>query len=234
MVELLRAVACARAGSASPPRSPPRTTTARASPVPSRHASREELIALARAIRDLPGTVLEAIPGTGLWGEKEKALMADLSLAANRPLNWNVLAPNALAPQYTENAALRLRLCRRARRGGGRAHAARNADGAHQPRLGLHLRRLPGLGRAVPAADRGAQATAPGPGPPPHARRGRALGGRGPAARARALGEPDRRSGGARPSTSALRGRKIGEIAEGLGKAALRLHARPRDLARTC
>ena len=72
-------------------------------PVPSRHASRAELIALARAISDLPGTVLEAIPGTGLWGEKEKAIMADLSLAANRPLNWNVLAPNALAPQHTEN-----------------------------------------------------------------------------------------------------------------------------------
>ena len=72
-------------------------------PVPSRHASREELIALARAIRDLPGTVLEAIPGTGLWGEKEKAIMADLSLAANRPLNWNVLAPNSLAPQHTEH-----------------------------------------------------------------------------------------------------------------------------------
>ncbi len=72
-------------------------------PVPSRHASRDELLALARAIRDLPGTVLEAIPGTGLWGEKEKAIMADLSLAANRPLNWNVLAPNALAPQHTEN-----------------------------------------------------------------------------------------------------------------------------------
>jgi N-acyl-D-aspartate/D-glutamate deacylase len=72
-------------------------------PVPSRHASREELIALARAISDLPGTVLEAIPGTGLWGEKEKAIMAELSLAANRPLNWNVLAPNAIAPQYTEN-----------------------------------------------------------------------------------------------------------------------------------
>ena len=71
-------------------------------PVPSRHASRDELLALARAIRDLPGTTLEFIPGTGIWGEQEKALMADLSLAANRPLNWNVLAPNSLAPQYTE------------------------------------------------------------------------------------------------------------------------------------
>ncbi len=71
-------------------------------PVPSRHASREELLALARAIRELPGTVLEAIPGTGLWGEQESGIMADLSLAANRPLNWNVLAPNSIQPGYTE------------------------------------------------------------------------------------------------------------------------------------
>jgi len=71
-------------------------------PVPSRHASREEVIALARALRDLPGTVLEAIPGTGLWGEKEKSIMADLSLAANRPLNWNLLNPNSIQPGYTD------------------------------------------------------------------------------------------------------------------------------------
>jgi N-acyl-D-aspartate/D-glutamate deacylase len=71
-------------------------------PVPSRHASRDELVALAAALRDLPGTTLEFIPGTGIWGEREKALMADLSLAARRPLNWNVLAPSSLAPHYTE------------------------------------------------------------------------------------------------------------------------------------
>jgi N-acyl-D-aspartate/D-glutamate deacylase len=68
-------------------------------PVPSRHASHEELVALARVLRDLPGTSLEMIPGTGLWGEREKQLMTDLSLAANRPLNWNLLAPNSLRPQ---------------------------------------------------------------------------------------------------------------------------------------
>jgi N-acyl-D-aspartate/D-glutamate deacylase len=72
-------------------------------PVPSRHASREELLALARAIRDLPGTVLEAIPGTGLWTESDKQLMTDLSLAANRPLNWNVLVPTSQAPGYAEH-----------------------------------------------------------------------------------------------------------------------------------
>jgi N-acyl-D-aspartate/D-glutamate deacylase len=73
------------------------------SPVPSRHASREEIIALARAIRDLPGTTLEFIPGTGLWQEDEKALMTDMSLAANRPINWNVLAPTAANAEYTHH-----------------------------------------------------------------------------------------------------------------------------------
>jgi N-acyl-D-aspartate/D-glutamate deacylase len=64
-------------------------------PVPSRHASRDELIALARAVRDFPGTTLEFLPGVGLFDEEKKRLMADLSLAANRPLNWNVLVPSA-------------------------------------------------------------------------------------------------------------------------------------------
>ncbi|MEZ4332523.1 MAG: amidohydrolase family protein [Myxococcota bacterium] len=69
------------------------------SPVPSRHASREELVALARVLRDMPGTSLEMIPGNGLWTEREMQLMTDLSLAADRPLNWNLLAPTSLRPQ---------------------------------------------------------------------------------------------------------------------------------------
>jgi N-acyl-D-aspartate/D-glutamate deacylase len=71
-------------------------------PVPSRHASRDELIALARVVRDHAGTTLEFLPGVGVFGEKEKSLMADLSLAANRPLNWNVLAPTAGNRDYVE------------------------------------------------------------------------------------------------------------------------------------
>jgi N-acyl-D-aspartate/D-glutamate deacylase len=64
-------------------------------PVPSRHATREELVALARAVREFPGTTLEFLPGVGVFDDDKKALMSDLSLAANRPLNWNVLAPSA-------------------------------------------------------------------------------------------------------------------------------------------
>ena len=63
-------------------------------PVPSRHASRDEMITLARQVRDFEGTTVEFLPGVG-WGEEEANYMADLSLAANRPVNWNVLVPNA-------------------------------------------------------------------------------------------------------------------------------------------
>ncbi|NQZ98123.1 MAG: amidohydrolase family protein [Myxococcales bacterium] len=71
-------------------------------PVPSRHASREELVALARVVRDFPGTTLEFLPGVTLFTEKEKSLMTDLSLAANRPLNWNLLAPSSQSPGTPE------------------------------------------------------------------------------------------------------------------------------------
>jgi N-acyl-D-aspartate/D-glutamate deacylase len=59
--------------------------------VPSRHASPEELLALCRAIRDLPGTVLELLPGVGRFDDATVELMTEMSLAAGRPLNWNVL-----------------------------------------------------------------------------------------------------------------------------------------------
>ena len=71
-------------------------------PVPSRHASREELVALARVVRDHPGTVLEFLPGAGEFTDEQVALMTDLSLAAQRSLNWNVLAPNAGQPELAE------------------------------------------------------------------------------------------------------------------------------------
>ena len=67
-------------------------------PVPSRHAAREEFVALCRAIRDLPGTVLEFLPGVGAFDDETVQLMVELSLAANRPLNWNVLGVSSFMP----------------------------------------------------------------------------------------------------------------------------------------
>jgi N-acyl-D-aspartate/D-glutamate deacylase len=70
-------------------------------PVPSRAATREELVTLAGAARDHPGTTLEVILAGCLNGftDDEVDLMTTMSLAANRPVNWNVLGVNALNPE---------------------------------------------------------------------------------------------------------------------------------------
>ena len=60
-------------------------------PVPSRHASRKELIALCAVVGEFPGTTLEFIPAVGRFEQETFELMADMSAAANRPLNWNLL-----------------------------------------------------------------------------------------------------------------------------------------------
>jgi N-acyl-D-aspartate/D-glutamate deacylase len=69
----------------------PSHNDAKGRPVPSRHASREELIGLAGVCRDYPGTLLGFIPGLDKWSEHELSLMTEMSLAAQRHLNWNVL-----------------------------------------------------------------------------------------------------------------------------------------------
>ena len=75
-------------------------------PVPSRLAPREELVALAKVAGDAPGTSLEFLPPLPQQGGFEPhvaELMVEMSLAAGRPLNWNILAvsdktlPDALA-----------------------------------------------------------------------------------------------------------------------------------------
>ncbi|MEY2553665.1 MAG: hypothetical protein QOC57_1525, partial [Ilumatobacteraceae bacterium] len=60
-------------------------------PVPSRHASREELLALCRVVREFPGTTLEFIPAVGEFSDDTFKLMGAMSAAADRPLNWNLL-----------------------------------------------------------------------------------------------------------------------------------------------
>jgi N-acyl-D-aspartate/D-glutamate deacylase len=70
--------------------------------VPSRHASEDELIALCRVVREHPGTTLEFIPGVPPFEDYAPELMARMSAAADRPLNWNVLFVNAGRDDITE------------------------------------------------------------------------------------------------------------------------------------
>ena len=74
-------------------------------PVPSRHADRAELEALAAAVRDHSGTTLELIVPGCLNGftDDEVDLMGTLSLLAGRPANWNVLGVSAMSPDRTEH-----------------------------------------------------------------------------------------------------------------------------------
>jgi N-acyl-D-aspartate/D-glutamate deacylase len=60
-------------------------------PVPSSSAGFDEFVALAGVLRQHPGTTLEFIPSIGPIPAERVDLMADMSLAADRPLNWNLL-----------------------------------------------------------------------------------------------------------------------------------------------
>ncbi len=65
-------------------------------PVPSRHASYEETIELAAVCREFPGTSLELLPYAGpRFPDEVVELMTRMSLAAQRPLNWNLLVATA-------------------------------------------------------------------------------------------------------------------------------------------
>ena len=66
-------------------------------PVPSRLASRDEVLTLCAVLRDFPGTSLEMLAAAGgPTDEESKALLCDMSLAADgRQVNWNVMQVTA-------------------------------------------------------------------------------------------------------------------------------------------
>ncbi|MFD0367706.1 amidohydrolase family protein [Streptomyces sp. NPDC127114] len=88
-------------------------------PVASRHAEPAELIALSRAVGEHDGTQLEAIVAGCLdqFSDAEIDLFVEMSAAAGRPLNWNVLTIDATVP---ERVPRQLLASERARKSGGR------------------------------------------------------------------------------------------------------------------
>jgi N-acyl-D-aspartate/D-glutamate deacylase len=91
-------------------------------PVPSRAASTGELLELCAELAEHEGTSLEFITSGCLDGFRadEVELMADMSLAARRPLNWNVLTVDS---REAERCASQLAACEAAARRGARVVA---------------------------------------------------------------------------------------------------------------
>lgn len=73
--------------------------------VPSRLASLEELVALAAVCQEFPGTSLEFIPHHKPFSEEDKEIAIGMSVAAQRPLNWNLIDANSAS---AENDAMSL------------------------------------------------------------------------------------------------------------------------------
>jgi N-acyl-D-aspartate/D-glutamate deacylase len=69
-------------------------------PTPPNFATKNEFVALSEVCGWHPGTSIEFIPGSFLRGftDEEIELMADMSAAANRHLNWNTPLVNKTAP----------------------------------------------------------------------------------------------------------------------------------------
>src|SRR5690606_10660236 len=69
-------------------------------PVASRHASRDEILALCAAAGEHEGTFLEGAFEGGLdtFSDEEIELVSDMSAVAGRPINWNVLTIDSSVP----------------------------------------------------------------------------------------------------------------------------------------
>ena len=69
-------------------------------PTPPNFATRDEMIALAAVAGEHPGTSIEFIADSFLRGfsDDDVSLMAEMSAAANRHLNWNVVLVNRVMP----------------------------------------------------------------------------------------------------------------------------------------
>jgi N-acyl-D-aspartate/D-glutamate deacylase len=78
----------------------------RGDPVPSLHASVDEVLALSAVVRDHPGTLIEIVPTAQLYFDDETVeLMTAMSLAARRSLNWNLLGSLGGEPKIRNKLA---------------------------------------------------------------------------------------------------------------------------------
>jgi N-acyl-D-aspartate/D-glutamate deacylase len=111
-------------------------------PVPSRWSTDEELLSLAAVVRDYEGTWLEMLPGG--YNERIYKLVTQMSLAAQRPLNWNLVV---VASNRKDSLAAQLRMGRYAAEQGAKVYGLVPAvpiKNVLNFRTGLQLEQLDG------------------------------------------------------------------------------------------
>jgi len=117
-------------------------------PTPPNFATRDEFVGLASVCGQYPGTSIEFIPDSFLRGfsDEDVDLMADMSAAANRPLNWNTPLVNKALPDIYKS---QLRASEVARERGGMVvpmFMPQNLQLQHDFHRGYVFRALPGWG----------------------------------------------------------------------------------------
>lgn len=89
-------------------------------PVPSRHASRDEIMQLYAVVPEFEGTIAEIAPPSLNFTEETWDLLTQASLAARRPVNWNLMSLAQLTPDEYERVELQLGASDHAARAGAR------------------------------------------------------------------------------------------------------------------
>jgi N-acyl-D-aspartate/D-glutamate deacylase len=92
-------------------------------PVPSRHASRRELLELYSVVSEFEGTIAEIAPPSLDFDGETCEILTAVSLAAKRPVNWNLLNIGALTPEEGARVARQLGASDHAHEHGGRVVA---------------------------------------------------------------------------------------------------------------
>lgn len=77
-------------------------------PVPSRHASREEILELYSVCSEFEGTTAEFLPAVD-FDQSTYDMLADVSLAAQRPVNWNAIGVGTLDKREAEEREYKLK-----------------------------------------------------------------------------------------------------------------------------
>lgn len=89
-------------------------------PVPSRHASLDEIMQLYAVVPEFEGTIAEIAPPSLNFTPETYEILTAASLAARRPVNWNLMSLSQLTPDEYDRVAMQLGASNHAAQRGGR------------------------------------------------------------------------------------------------------------------